>query len=102
MGNTGDNYTFYMIPQQLTGNVTAYVHCTDGTEITVPLKGEWKAGTTRTYKLSQTTSTWEYILTPTDPSRAANYDETQSQAYGITSYREDPVTHNNRLSHGMS
>ena len=93
MGNTGDNYTFYMIPQQLTGLVTAYVHCTDGTEITVPLKGEWKAGTTRTYKLSQTASTWTYTLTPTDPSRAANYDETQSQAYGITSYREDPATH---------
>ena len=93
MGNDGDNYTFYMIPQQLTGLVTAYVHCTDGTTITVPLKGEWKAGTTRTYKLSQTTSTWTYTLTPTDPSRAANYDETQSQAYGITSYREDPATH---------
>ena len=94
MGNAGDNYTFYMIPQQLTNKgVTAYVHCTDGTEITVPLKGEWKAGTTRTYKLSQTKSTWEYVLTPTDPSRAANYDETQSQAYGITSYREDPATH---------
>lgn len=94
MGNVGDNYTFYMIPQQLTNKgVTAYVHCTDGTEITVPLKGEWKAGTTRTYKLSQTKSTWTYTLTPTDPSRAANYDETQSQAYGITSYREDPVTH---------
>ena len=93
MGNDGDNYMFYMIPQQLTGLVTAYVHCTDGTEITVPLKGEWKAGTTRTYKLSQTTSTWTYTLTPTDPSRAANYDETQSQAYGITSYREDPATH---------
>ena len=90
MGNAGDNYTFYMIPQQLTGYVTAYVHCTDGTEITVPLKGEWKAGTTRTYKLSQTTSTWTYTLTPTDPSRAANYDETQSQAYGITSYRTAP------------
>ena len=93
MGNAGDNYTFYMIPQQLTGLVTAYVHCTDGTTITVPLKGEWKAGTTRTYKLSQTTSSWTYTLTPTDPSRAANYDETQSQAYGITSYREDPATH---------
>ena len=93
MGNTGDNYTFYMIPQQLTGYVTAYVHCTDGTEITVPLKGEWKAGTTRTYKLSQTNSTWKYILTPTDPSREAYYNETQSQAYGITSYREDLVTH---------
>ena len=90
MGNAGDNYTFYMIPQQLTGLVIAYVHCTDGTTITVPLKGEWKAGTTRTYKLSQTTSSWTYTLTPTDPSRAANFDETQSQSYGITSYRQAP------------
>ena len=94
MGNAGDNFTFYMIPQMLTGKgVTAYVHCTDGTEITAPLKGEWKAGTTRTYKLSQTNSTWTYTITATDPSRAANYDETTSQAYGITSFREDPVTH---------
>ena len=91
MGNTGDNYTFYMIPQELTGKgVSVYVHCTDGTTITAPLKGEWKAGTTRTYKLSQTNSTWQYVLTPTDPSRAANYDETTSQAYGITSYRQAP------------
>ncbi len=93
MGNTGDNYTFYMIPQQLTGLVTAYVHCTDGTTITVPLKGEWKAGTTRTYKLSQTNSTWTYTIEGTNPSRAAKYDETTSQAYGIKSFREDPVTH---------
>ena len=91
MGNAGDNYTFYMIPQELTGKgVTVYVHCIDGTEITAPLKGEWKAGTTRTYKLSQINSTWQYVLTPTDPSRAANYDETTSQAYGITSYRQAP------------
>ena len=91
MGNTGDNFTFYMIPQVLTGNsVTAYVHFTDNTEITATLKGEWKAGTTRTLKLSETNSTWSYVLTPTDPSRAANYDETQSQAYGITSYRTAP------------
>ena len=93
MGNDGDNYTFYMIPQQLTGLVTAYVHCTDGTTITVPLKGEWKAGTTRTYKLSQTNSTWTYTIEGTDPSRAANYDETTSQAYSIKSFREDPATH---------
>ena len=93
MGTTGDNYTFYMIPQELTGKgVTVYVHCTDGTTITAPLKGEWKAGTTRTYKLSQTNSTWQYVLTPTDPSRAANYDETTSQAYTITSYRENSGT----------
>ena len=93
MGNDGDNFTFYMIPQQLTGLVTAYVHCTDGTTITVPLKGEWKAGTTRTYKLSQTSSTWTYTLTAQDPTRAAKYDETTSQAYSIKSYREDPATH---------
>ena len=93
MGNDGDNYTFYMIPQQLTGLVTAYVHCTDGTTITVPLKGEWKPGTTRTYKLSQTNSTWTYTLEGTDPTRAANYDETTSQAYSIKSFREDPATH---------
>ena len=94
MGNTGDNFTFYMIPQVLTGNsVTVYVHFTDNTEITATLKGEWKAGTTRTLKLSETNSTWNYVLTPTDPSRAAKYDETTSQPYGITSYREDPATH---------
>ena len=92
MGNAGDNYTFYMIPQQLTGYVTAYVHCTDGTEITVPLKGEWKAGTTRTYKLSQTNSSWNYTITATNPSAAA-YDATTTDNYGITSYRTDPATH---------
>ena len=89
MGNAGDNYTFYMIPQQLTGLVTAYVHCTDGTTITVPLKGEWKAGTTRTYKLSQTQSDWTYNITATDPSAVA-YDQTTTGLYGVTSYRTAP------------
>ena len=89
MGNDGDNYTFYMIPQQLTGLVTAYVHCTDGTTITVPLKGEWKAGTTRTYKLSQTNSSWDYSITATSPSAAA-FDATTTDNYGITSYRTAP------------
>ena len=93
MGNTGDNFTFYMIPQVLTGNsVTAYVHFTDNTEITATLKGEWKAGTTRTLKLSETNSTWTYNITATDPSAAA-YDQTTTDNYGITSFREDPTTH---------
>ena len=89
MGKNSDNYTFYMIPQQLTGLVTAFVHCTDGTTITVPLKGEWKAGTTRTYKLSQTISTWNYTITATDPSAAA-FDATTTDNYGVTSYRTAP------------
>ena len=93
MGNTGDNFTFYMIPQVLTGNsVTAYVHFTDNTEITATLKGEWKAGTTRTLKLSETSSSWNYTITATNPSAAA-YDQTTTDNYGITSYRTDPATH---------
>lgn len=94
MGNTGDNYTFYMIPQVLTSNnISIYVHCTDGTEITAPLKGEWKAGTTRTYKLSETNSNWTYTLTATDPKLPANYNETTSLPFGVQSFREDPGTH---------
>ena len=90
MGNTGDNFTFYMIPQVLTGNgVTAYVHFTDNTEITATLKGEWKAGTTRTLKLSETSSNWTYNITATDPSATA-YDQTTTNNYGITSYRTAP------------
>ena len=90
MGNTGDNFTFYMIPQVLTGNsVTAYVHFTDNTEITATLKGEWKAGTTRTLKLSETSSSWNYTITATNPSAAA-YDQTTTDNYGITSYRTAP------------
>ena len=93
MGNTGDNFTFYMIPQVLTGNsVTAYVHFTDNTEITATLKGEWKAGTTRTLKLSEISSNWTYNITATDPSAAA-FDATTTDNYGVTSYREDPATH---------
>ena len=94
MGNTGDNYTFYMIPQVLTGNnVKVNVHCTDGTVIDVVLKGEWKAGTTRTYKLSQTNSSWIYTLQGDNPSKAAYFTQEWSYPYGITSFREDPVTH---------
>ena len=90
MGNTGDNFTFYMIPQVLTGNsVTAYVHFTDNTEITATLKGEWKAGTTRTLKLSELNSNWAYNITATNPSAAA-YDQTTTDNYGITSYRTAP------------
>lgn len=80
-----DNYTFYMIPQDLDGKVTAEVLFTDGSKITVPLKGSWKAGTTRTYKLSEKNSTWNYTITATDPNAVA-YNATQAN-YKIESYR---------------
>ena len=81
-----DYYTFYMIPQDLDGKVTAEVLFTDGSKITVPLKGSWKAGTTRTYKLSEKNSSWTYTITATDPNAVA-YNGTQAN-YKIESYRE--------------
>ena len=84
-----DGYTFYMIPQDLTGKVTAEVLFSDNSKITVPLTGAWKEGTTRTYKLSQKNSTWTYTLLTTNPNAAA-FNATATDKYTITSYREAP------------
>ena len=76
-----------MLPQQLTGSgVTVYIHFTDGSFIKIPLKGEWKAGTTKTYKISNTNSNWEYVLTADSP-KAAAYNEDHTDSYKVTSYR---------------
>ena len=92
MGNVGDNYVFYMIPQSLSGvQVKIYFNNSPTPAITANLAGTWKAGTTKTYALSQNTSDWNYILTVTPPAAAA-YDQTTSGAYTIQSYRKDPVT----------
>ena len=93
MGNPMDNYTFYMLPQDLSG-VTVVITLesthpgsTAPNTITIPLTGKWKAGTSKLYKLSQNTSDWTYHLTVTQPSPAA-YDATQTGNYGITSYKQ--------------
>ena len=93
MGNAGDNYVFYMIPQPLAGvQVKIYFDNSPTPAITANLAGTWKAGTTKTYALSQNTSDWNYILTVTSPAAAA-YNATTTDNYKIQSYREDPVTH---------
>ena len=90
MGNTGDNYTFYMIPQSLSG-VSVKIHFADGsTPISVNLSGTWKPGTTKTYALSQNTSTWQYQLTVGNPAAAAYTSTTAS--YTVQSYRTDLAT----------
>lgn len=89
-GNDGDNYTFYMIPQELTDkNITVYVEFTDGSKIESTLKGSWLAGTTKTYKLSEKNSTWEYTLETTNPANVA-YNQDKSNDYLVTSYRIAP------------
>ena len=97
MGNAGDNYVFYMIPQSLSGvQVKIYFNNSTTPAITANLAGSWKPGTTKTYALSQNTSDWTYILTVTSPS-AAEYDATSTDNYTVQSYREDPVTHTQQL-----
>ena len=90
VGKTGDNYTFYMIPQTLTGkNIKAYVYFTDGSKIESTLTGSWIAGTTKTYKLSEKNSTWTYTLNVVG-NLTASYDQTSVGAYTIESYRTAP------------
>lgn len=86
LGNTGDNYTFYMIPQSLSG-VSVKIYFSDNTSINANLSGTWKPGTTKTYALSQNTSTWNYQLTVTNPTAAA-YTSTTTGNYTVQSYRQ--------------
>ena len=93
MGHNQDNYVFYIIPQTLTGvQVKVYFDNAPTPAITANLAGEWKPGTTKTYALSQNTSTWQYELTATPPAPAA-YNANATGNYKIESYREDPVSH---------
>ena len=89
MGNAGDNYVFYMIPQTLTGvQAKVYFDNAPTPAITANLTGTWKPGTTKTYALSQNTSSWQYELTVTPPA-AAEYSATSTDNYTILSYRKD-------------
>ena len=97
MGNTGDNYTFYMIPQSLAGvSIVITLENTSGSthpNNTITLNftgGKWKPGTTKLYKLSQTSSDWTYNITVTKLPAAAAYNDNKSGTYGITSTRTAP------------
>ena len=94
-----DAYTFLMIPQVLPAKtetnhakVTIYYEEGGSTKhISFPLTGEWKANTTREYKLSQKNSSWGYTFTLADENKVYDYqgDETSSNiAFKVTSYRQ--------------
>ena len=95
------NYTFLMIPQTLPARgaanpakVTIYYQEGSTTKhISFPLTGEWKANTTREYKLSQKNSSWGYIFTLAKENKTFDYqgNETNSEAaFDVTSYRQAP------------
>ena len=89
MGDNGDNFVFYMIPQPLAGvSVKVYFDNAPTPAITANLAGTWKPGTTKTYALSQNTSSWQYVLTAMGPI-PAEYNATATDNYTILSYRQD-------------
>ena len=94
VGKDNDNFTFYMIPQSLSGlKVKVYFDNQPNPAIVAPLAGTWKAGTTKTYALSQSANNLKYTFEATpNPSEAAN-TEGATTSYQITSYVNDDKQH---------
>ncbi|MFC2408263.1 MAG: fimbrillin family protein [Prevotella histicola] len=94
VGKDGDNFTFYMIPQSLSGlKVKVYFDNQPNPAIVAPLAGTWKAGTTKTYALSQSANNLKYTFEATpNPSEAANTEDATT-SYQITSYVDDDKQH---------
>ena len=98
-----DAYTFLMIPQTLPNKsdanhakVTIYYEEGGSTKhISFPLTGEWKANTTREYKLSQKNSSWGYTFTLADENKTYDYQGNETSgniAFKVTSYRQSGTT----------
>ena len=88
---TDDNgsYTFFMIPQQVTGkNIYVDIHFQDGKIIHVPLKGKWLPGTTKTYTLSNQQSNWQYHFEVIGRDNTVDYNVTNAGTYHVYSYRQ--------------
>ena len=94
VGKDNDNFTFYMIPQSAAGiKVKVYFDNQPNPAIVAPLAGTWKAGTTKTYALSQSANNLKYTFEATpNPNEAAN-TEGATTSYQITSYVDDDKQH---------
>ena len=95
VGKDNDNFTFYMIPQTLSSDVKVKVYFDNQASpaIVAPFTGTWKAGTTKTYALSQSANNLKYTFEATpNPSEAAN-TEGATTSYQITSYVDDDKQH---------
>ena len=94
VGKDNDNFTFYMIPQSAAGiKVKVYFDNQASPAIVAPFTGTWKAGTTKTYALSQSDNNLKYTFEATpNPTEAAN-TEGATTSYQITSYVDDDKQH---------
>ena len=95
VGKDGDSFTFYMIPQTLSSDVKVKVYFDNQASpaIVAPFTGTWKAGTTKTYALSQSANNLKYTFEATpNPTEAAN-TEGATTTYKVTSYVDDDKQH---------
>ena len=95
VGKDNDNFTFFMIPQTLSSDVKVKVYFDNQTSpaIVAPFAGTWKAGTTKTYALSQSANNLKYTFEATpNPNEAVN-TEGATTSYQITSYVDDDKRH---------
>ena len=89
VGKDNDNFTFYMIPQSAVGiKVKVYFDNQASPAIIAPFAGTWKAGTTKTYALSQSETNLKYTFTATTATVATS-DDGATTTYDITSYVND-------------
>ena len=89
VGKDDDNFTFYMIPQSAVGiKVKVYFDNQASPAIVAPFTGTWKAGTTKTYALSQSATNLKYTFTATTAADATS-DDGATTTYDITSYVND-------------
>ena len=90
VGKDNDNFTFYMIPQTLSSDVKVKVYFDNQASpaIVAPFAGTWKAGTTKTYALSQSANNLKYTFTATTATVATS-DDGATTTYDITSYVND-------------
>ena len=88
-----DGNTFLMVPQTVPAGAKIVITFSDNSHITANIGGkEWKAGTTKTYMMTEKNSNWDYQIETTDPATIAYDQTTSTNNYTVQSYRKDPTT----------
>lgn len=87
-----DGNTFLMVPQTVPAGAKIIITFSDNSHITANIGGkEWKAGTTKTYMMTEKNSNWEYQIIGSDPATIAYNQTTSTDNYTVQSYRKDPT-----------
>ena len=88
-----DGNTFLMVPQTLPSGAKIVITFADNSHITANIGGKtWKAGTTKTYMMTEKNSNWDYQIIGSDPATIAYNQTTSTDNYTVQSYRKDPTT----------